>query len=256
MNHIRVVRSMSKITTEAFFADPAHIPEPDEKFLSIVTRPPVPLRSIDPDGVAAQPNVNAHLSMMEDCANEWLRLLNGDGLLWLNLTDVMTNQIQVSNRYRFRNVTLDLNHVKTPAQWANLPHKILEVFTSCGWLYRSCIIWDRMEPIGRHDRTARKIEPKHEYVFMLAKNRSHRFFDDRLVEKNSVWSIPLATGHQHRDSFPVELPRRCIPLSTQRYEWVLDPWCNVDKTTNVAARQLGCNSVSYLPRLADLDKTA
>jgi DNA modification methylase len=247
---------MAKITIETLSADPTRLPEPDDKFLSIVTRPPTPRKLIDADGISSPLNLASHFSLMEDCANEWLRVLHGEGLLWLNLGDITTDGIKQPQRYRYRSVVTDTKFYKPPTQWANLPHKVLEIFTSCGWLYKSCIIWDKMCPNAGESKTQRKIEPKHEYLFMLAKDRAHRFFSESLVENSSVWMIPSSTGYKHKDTFPVELPRRCIPLSAQRCDWVLDPFSNRDGTTGVAAKQLGCNAVNYTSVHQGLEKTA
>jgi DNA modification methylase len=247
---------MTKTTVETLFADPTHIPEPDEKFVSIVTRPLPPQKIVTPDGMQEPPNLYRYFKFMEQCAEEWFRLLSNEGLLWLNIADITTQSVAVPNRYRYRNVAQASKYHKPPIQWANLPHKVLDIFTSCGWLYRSCVVWDRMETPKALNKSGNIIQPKHEYLFMLAKDRSHRFFLDRLADKSSVWSVPVSTGHHHKDTFPIEIPRRCIPLSAQRYEWVLDPCSNTDGTTGKAAKQMGCNAVNYVSIAKDLERSA
>jgi DNA modification methylase len=77
-----------------------------------------------------------------------------------------------------------------------------------------------------------------EFIFMLAKTRKHRFFADELVERGNVWKFPPSKGRNHLAPFPSELPERCIPLTTEVGQVVLDPFSG-SGTTIAAAESLG-----------------
>lgn len=63
----------------------------------------------------------------------------------------------------------------------------------------------------------------------------------------NVWKINPVNGSGHRKgdlvaAFPVDLPARCIRLSTWPGEWVVDPWAG-NCTTGRAADELGRSSL-------------
>lgn len=74
---------------------------------------------------------------------------------------------------------------------------------------------------------------------MLAKSTEHRYFYEREVEKGDVWHFPPYRGPRIGPApFPLELPRRCIDLSTEPGDIVLDPCMGTGQTAR-AAEQLG-----------------
>ena len=185
---------------------------------------------------------------MEQCAKEWHRILHPEGLLWMNIGDTASGSGGAGGDYnrggskdgkpRYRQGKTD----RSPMQWLNVPHRVLEIFVDSGWLYRSCITWDKSNLRPEDLRHARRPGISHEFIFMLAKDRNHRFFEGRLVERGSVWHFPPARRSKHLAPFPAELPARCIPLSTQPGDWVLDPFAGSGTTCEVA-QKLGRNSV-------------
>ena len=193
-------------------------------------------------------DVISYLDDMAKCAVEWHRVLDDEGLLWLNIGDTASGSGGAGGDYnkggakegrpRYRQGRVD----RDPMQWLNIPHRVVETFVECGWLYRACITWDKNSLRPEDLKHARRPGLSHEFVFMLAKSRSHRFFESELVERGSVWHFPPARRVKHQAPFPIELPLRCIPLSTKPGEWVLDPFAG-SGTTLRAAEQLGCNSV-------------
>jgi site-specific DNA-methyltransferase (cytosine-N4-specific) len=246
-------------------ADARSIPEPDGKFHSIVTSPPYfALRRYGTDDAEiGAGDVTTYLNDMAACAREWKRLLADEGLLWLNVGDTASGSGGAGGDYnrggakqgrpRYRQGKVD----RDPMQWLNLPHRVVEVFVAEGWLYRSCVTWDKASLRPEDLSHARRPGISHEFIFMLAKDRGHRFFDQRLVERGSVWHFGPARRVKHQAPFPIELPMRCIPLSTQPGEWVLDPFAGSLTTMN-AALQLDRQSVGvdlYAPTPADPDTT-
>ena len=219
-------------------------------FQSIVTSPPYyALRAYgDSDGEIGRGDLSGYLTSMFECAIEWRRLLADDGLLWVNIGDTASGSGGAGGDYnrggskegrpRYRQGYTG----RDPMQWLNVPHRVVEEFVAAGWLYRACITWDksvlRPEDLGH----ARRPGVSHEFLFMFAKDRKHRFYPEHLVERGSVWHFPPSRGRRHQAPFPLELPLRCIPLSAKPGDWVLDPFVGSGTTLN-AALQLGCNSV-------------
>jgi site-specific DNA-methyltransferase (cytosine-N4-specific) len=238
------------IETQFLKADARAIPLPDNTFHSIVTSPPYyALRAYgDSDDEIGRGDLDGYLKSMRECATEWHRLLDPSGLLWVNIGDTASGSGGAGGDYnrggtkngrpRYRQGQSG----RPPMQWLNIPHRVVEEFVSVGWLYRACITWDKNVLRPEDLNHARRPGVSHEFLFMFAKDRSHRFFPEHLVERGSVWHFPPSRGKQHQAPFPLELPLRCIPLSAKPGEWVLDPFVGSGTTLN-AALQLGCNSV-------------
>lgn len=231
-------------------ADARNIPEPDGKFHSIVTSPPYyALRTYGDDlAEIGRGDLDSYLNSMRSCAVEWQRLLADDGLLWVNIGDTASGSGGAGGDYnrgglkegrpRYRQGATG----RDPMQWLNIPHRIVEQFVEAGWLYRACITWDKAVLRPEDLSHARRPGVSHEFVFMFAKTRKHRFHHEHLVERGSVWHFPPSRGRRHQAPFPVELPLRCIPLSAKPGDWVLDPFVG-SGTTMLAAQQMGCSSV-------------
>lgn len=225
-------------------SDAREIPLPDGCFHSIVTSPPYfGLRKYgDSELEIGNGSVQDYLKDMEKCAKEWNRLLDDEGLLWLNLGDTASGSGGAGGDYnkggakdgrpRYRQGGTD----RAKMQWLNIPHRTVEVFVDCGWLYRACITWDKGMLRPEDLKHARRPGVSSEFIFMLAKDKGHRFYEDRLTERGSVWRFPPAKGRNHLAPFPEELPLRCIPLSTQPGENVLDPFSGSHTTVDVAHR--------------------
>lgn len=242
--------SITEMEIVTHVSDARAIPEPDGKFHSIVTSPPY--YSLRRYGESAEEigmgDLDAYFLHMRQCAVEWRRLLADDGLLWVNVGDTAAGSGGAGGDYNkggfkdgkplYRQGKVD----RRPMQWLNIPHRIVEVFVQEGWLYRSCITWDKARLRAEDLRHVRRPGISHEFIFMFAKNRSHRFFDDRLKERGSIWHFAPEKAVKHQAPFPRELPLRCIPLSTHEGDWVLDPFAG-SGTTLLAAQSLCRNSV-------------
>lgn len=248
-------------------ADARSIPEPDGKFHSIVTSPPYfGLRSYGELGTEiGKGDLDQYLADMEQCSLEWRRLIDDEGLLWINIGDTASGSGGAGGDYALgglktgRPLYRQGKTDRSSMQWLNVPHRIVELFVDTGWLYRSCITWDKGRLRPEDIKHARRPGVSHEFILMFAKTRKHRFFSDELTERGSVWHFAPAKAVKHQAPFPLELPLRCIPLSTLPGEWVLDPFVG-SGTTLHAASILGRNAVGVdiynVPGMEEKTETA
>jgi DNA modification methylase len=217
-------------------------------FQTIVTSPPYwGLRKYgsDPAEIGAG-SVADYLSDMRKCATEWLRITADTGVLWLNLADTASGSGGAGGDYnaggakqgksRWRQGEPD----RPTMSWLNLPHRVVEEFVATGWLLRADITWDKERLRAEDLSHARRPGVSTERIFMLSKSRNYPFHADRLPdgERGNVWRFPPARGRNHLAPFPLELPLRCIPLTTEPGDAVLDPFLG-SGTTMEAAEQLG-----------------
>lgn len=144
---------------------------------------------------------------------------------------------------------------RPPMSWLNIPHRVVEEFVSAGWLYRSCITWNKGRLRPEDLAHARRPGVSSEFIFMLSKSRAYPFHADRLVERGNVWTFPPARGRNHLAPFPLELPMRCIPLTTNPGDRVLDPF--VGSGTTIEAAEMvgrigyGCDIVNWMTPQGD-----
>lgn len=100
-----------------------------------------------------------------------------------------------------------------------------------GFPVRQIIIWDRGNGFNFNEGY---LLPMYEVIYMIAKP------DFKLVKGANVWGdvwrIPPAENKSHPNSFPIELPRRCIEISGAQL--VVDPYGGAG-TSARAAKLMG-----------------
>lgn len=109
------------------------------------------------------------------------------------------------------------------------------------FLVRSPIIWDKGQIKPEDPNHVRRPRFQYETILMLAKSTNHRYFHEReagflpQAESGDVWHFPIYRGPRIGPAvFPAELPRRCILLSTEPGDIVLDPCMGSGQTGKVA----------------------
>ncbi|MFS0703255.1 site-specific DNA-methyltransferase [Cellulomonas sp. 179-A 9B4 NHS] len=133
-----------------------------------------------------------------------------------------------------------------------IPPQIAARASRLGYYVKSTITWAKpyTTPEPQNSRVSRSLE----YILHLSKHRTPRFSRDAyrqlpptlggrntLLETDKlsdVWRLATSQGGGHGAQFPLALPARCIGLTTNVGDVVLDPFVG-SGTSGVAARSLG-----------------
>jgi DNA modification methylase len=91
------------------------------------------------------------------------------------------------------------------------------------------IIWDR----GGGGKPNFRCPQADERIYQIGRPKQ---WND--IGLTSVWRIAPDSGSGHVCAFPLELPRRCIAISTSENDLILDPYMG-SGTTGVAAFEMG-----------------
>lgn len=188
-------------------------------------------------------------------------VLRQDGTVWWNIGDTYHTRAVIrestverldafegrrSDRwkdYPFKRYSSRHRYLKDK-DLALVPFKVAMGAQSIGFWVRSVVTWAKEntmpEPIKDRPTTA------HEYVLMFTKSRFYYYDHDaskegarteaivRYKERSvtidrrnlrTVWSLPVSVNHgNHTAAFPLELPARCIAISSKRGDLVFDPF--------------------------------
>lgn len=127
-----------------------------------------------------------------------------------------------------------------------LPWRVAFALQEAGWYLRSHITWVKKTamPESVRDRPSSATEE----IFLFSKMPRY-FYDSNGVRETSganlrnCWILgPDPSNNGHPATFPRELARRCILLSTREGDCVLDPFGG-SGTTGIAATELGRSAI-------------
>lgn len=139
-----------------------------------------------------------------------------------------------------------------------IPYRIAERASRIGYYVKSLISWCKSSslPEPQQSRVSRNIE----YVIHLSKTRTPLFVKERYLntppelggrqnlesEKLSdCWYLPTSSGRDgHGAQFPLQLPGRCISLTSNPCDMILDPFAGAG-TTLQAAKALGRHYIGF-----------
>jgi site-specific DNA-methyltransferase (adenine-specific) len=206
----------------------------------VITSPPYwGLRTYGIDEqIGLEDTLSQFLNKLVSVFTEVKRVLTDDGTLWLNIGDGYTSGNRgyrapdKKNPARAMSVRPDTPEGLKPKDLIGVPWRLAFALQNDGWYLRNDIVWHKPNamPESVKDRPARC----HEYIFMLTKSEKY-FYDWQvsrepadhggLRNRRSVWPVNTKpfTG-AHFATFPPDLIRPCIQVSTQLGDFVLDPF--------------------------------
>ncbi|PPG59650.1 site-specific DNA-methyltransferase [Rathayibacter sp. AY2B7] len=202
--------------------------------------------------------------------HELRHVLTGDASLWWNLMDSYNTRTQIRGNaaealramqgkddrawadHEARRYSAGHSYLKDGEQ-CMIPMQVAERASRLGYFVKSVITWAKTSslPEPQNSRVSRGLE----YVLHLTTGRTPKF--DKTAYRrvapalggrnvgwesdklSDVWVLPTSAGRGlHGAQFPTALPGRCIALSTDVNDVVLDPFVG-SGTAGVAARALG-----------------
>lgn len=122
-------------------------------------------------------------------------------------------------------------------QFLDVPGKVAAALQKDGWRLRLMLIWDKQQESRESLDHVNRPRVSHEVILMLLPSKGRgKFHHDRLPETGSVWHFPPAQKEKkgHDAPFPDELARRCIAVSSDVGDLVVDPFSGSGTTARVA----------------------
>lgn len=202
--------------------------------------------------------------------HEMQPLMTINGSVWWNLMDTYNTRTQIRGNaaealramqgkdrrswadYECRRYSAGHGYLKDGEQ-CMIPSQVAERASRVGYYVKSMISWVKTSslPEPQNSRVSRGLE----YVLHLSTARTPKF--DRSAYRrvapalggrnigwesdklSDVWVLPTSSGRNgHGAQFPIALPGRCIALSTDVDDVVLDPFVG-NGSSGVAAHALG-----------------
>lgn len=216
---------------------------------TVITSPPYwSLRDYGiPGQIGLENDPDDYIESLVSVFSEAHRVLADDGTLWLNIGDSYTSGGRTwrapDKKYPVRAMSVrppTPNGLK-PKELVGIPWKLAFALQAAGWYLRSDTIWYKpnVQPESVKDRPTRS----HEYLFLFSKSERY-FYDNAAVrdvnDRNirTVWSINTqAFRDAHFATFPPKLVERCLLLTSQPGELVLDPFIGSGTVAEVAIEQ-------------------
>ncbi len=204
------------------------------------------------------------------------RVLTDDGSIWWNVMDSFNTRTQVRgsalealramegkdgrkwSEHDVRRYSAGHSYLKDGEQCL-IPALIAKRASAIGLYVKTVITWAKRGslPEPQHSRVSRNLE----YIIHITKNRTPKFsrdpyhacdpvFGGRNLDCESeklsdVWVLATSGGgNGHGAQFPVALPGRCIALTTEPGDLVLDPFVGTGNS-GIAARHHRCAFLGF-----------
>lgn len=201
--------------------------------------------------------------------------LSESGSIWWNIMDSYNTRTQIRSNavealqamkglekktwkdHQYKRYSAGHAYLKDGEQ-CMIPQRIAERASRIGYYLKSTISWCKSScmPEPQLSRVSRNTE----YIFHLTKTRTPSFHKEQYLslpphlggkqplesEKLSdFWYLPTSAGGDgHGAQFPLQLPGRCIAISTNEGDIVLDPFIG-SGTTAAAAVLLGRHYIGF-----------
>ncbi|WP_331346545.1 site-specific DNA-methyltransferase [Cellvibrio sp. UBA7661] len=197
-------------------------------------------------------------------------VLADSGSIWWNVMDTFNTRTQIRSNasealkamqgeddrawgdHECRRYSAGHSYLKDGEQCL-IPMLIAERASRIGYYVKTVVTWAKTStlPEPQESRVSRNLE----YIIHLTKQRAPLFNKDiyrnlpaALGGRNNgnetdklsdVWTLPTSSGRDgHGAQFPIALPARCIALTTNENDLVLDPFVGAGNA-GIAARSLG-----------------
>lgn len=165
--------------------------------------------------------------------------LKDDGTLWVNIGDSYTSGNRTWRSPDRKNPARTMSYRPPtptglkPKDLIGVPWRLAFALQSDGWYLRSDIVWYKpnCQPESVKDRPTLS----HEYIFLFSKSEKYHYNSERILEKangngklrnkRTVWPVNTESFPEaHFATFPEELIKPIILASTEKKEFVLDPF--------------------------------
>ena len=189
------------------------------------------------------------------------------GSVWWNLMDTFNTRTQIRSNaaealhamqgkdsrswkdHKYKRYSAGHSFLKDGEQ-CMIPFRIAERASRLGYYSKSLISWCKSSsmPEPQNSRVSRSVE----YIIHLSIQRTPLFIKERYLELPSIlggrqaeeseklsdfWYLPTSAGRDgHGAQFPLKLPGRCIGLTSEENDLVLDPFSGAGTTLQAAKR--------------------
>ncbi|MGH9163999.1 MAG: DNA-methyltransferase [Acidimicrobiales bacterium] len=223
---------------------------------TVVTSPPYwSLRDYDTAGqIGSHDALGEYVKSVVTAFDQLRRVLTEDGTVWLNVGDSYTSGNRRyrapdrKNRARAMAVRPTTPSGLKPKDLIGVPWRLAFALQDAGWWLRSEVVWHKpnAHPESVRDRPTKA----HETLFLLSKHQDYYYDLDAVKGPNDRrlrTVLDISTAPRRRDGsgaddhpapMPLSLATRCIAITSQPGDLVLDPYAG-SGTTLLAAAALG-----------------
>ena len=219
---------------------------PEAVFRTCVTSPPYwSLRDYNIEGqIGLESSLKDYLENLAGVFAHVWRVLREDGTMWLNIGDTYTSGGRTwrapdkKNSVRAMDVRPPTPDGLKPKDLIGIPWRLAIALQEAGWYLRADVIWEKpnCQPESVKDRPTRS----HEYVFLFSKSERYYYNSEAVRGPNdrnlrTVWDINTEPFPEaHFATFPTSLVDRCVSLTSEPGDLVLDPFVGSGTTAVVA----------------------
>lgn len=223
---------------------------PRKSVQTVITSPPYwSLRDYDIDGqIGLNESLYEYIDSLAVVFDQVKETLRDDGTLWLNVGDVYTSGNRKwrapdrKNPHRAMSLRPPTPEGLKNKDLIGVPWRIAFKLQEHGWYLRSEVIWRKpnAQPESVRDRPTRE----HEQVFLFSKSERYKYNIDAVKGPNgrrlrTVWDINTRANKEtagHFATFPDELVERCMRITSDEGDMVLDPFLGSGTVAVAAAR--------------------